>query len=140
MIQFTVPGQPRGWGRARLGRSTSGKPIHFVDRQTASYENLVKLSAQAAMRGAAPLQGPVSVDVRVMLAPAASASRAKLSAMLNGSDLPAKKPDLDNIVKGLLDGLNKIAFVDDAQVVRLTACKIYSETPGVDVTIKAVAA
>jgi len=33
------------------------------------------------------------------------------------------KPDIDNAAKGVLDGLNGVAYVDDAQVTRLVAVK-----------------
>jgi Holliday junction resolvase RusA-like endonuclease len=41
-------------------------------------------------------------------------------------------------VKAVLDGCNKVAFRDDALVVRLVAEKAYAETPGVDVMINPV--
>lgn len=46
---------------------------------------------------------------------------------LAGKELPAKKPDADNIAKSILDGLNKVAWVDDTQVVRLSVSKVYSK-------------
>lgn len=42
--------------------------------------------------------------------------------------LPPGKPDIDNILKVVLDGLNGIAYKDDKQVV-LTQCKkVYADT------------
>jgi len=38
---------------------------------------------------------------------------------------PTKKPDSDNIGKAILDGLNGVAYDDDASVVRLTIDKFY---------------
>lgn len=35
-----------------------------------------------------------------------------------------RKIDIDNLVKGFLDGCNKICFEDDSQVMRLTASKV----------------
>ena len=36
-----------------------------------------------------------------------------------------KKPDLDNLVKSVLDGLNGIAYVDDNQIIDIEARKEY---------------
>ena len=47
-----------------------------------------------------------------------------------------KKPDSDNIIKIILDGLNKVAFYDDAQVCKLYFEKRYAEIPRVKITIK----
>ena len=48
---------------------------------------------------------------------------------------PNKKPDIDNILKSVMDSLNGYAFADDSQVVRIMAEKVYAEEPFVEVTI-----
>lgn len=53
--------------------------------------------------------------------------------MLNGELLPAKKPDIDNIVKAVLDALNEVAYRDDTQVVELQVRKQYSERPRLEI-------
>jgi Holliday junction resolvase RusA-like endonuclease len=37
------------------------------------------------------------------------------------------RPDIDNIVKAILDGLNGVVFADDASVAQLVASKEYGE-------------
>ena len=56
--------------------------------------------------------------------------------MLDGKILPAKKPDIDNVVKAVLDALNGVAYRDDTQVVELHVRKSYSEKPRVEVSIE----
>ncbi len=47
-----------------------------------------------------------------------------------------KKPDLDNLVKAVLDALNDgVAFLDDSKVWCINACKEYAEEPSVWVGI-----
>lgn len=133
-LAFTIPGEPRGKGRPRIVK-IRGFSRMATDAQTASYENLVALAAQQALGGREPLDGPLAMSVAVKLAPAASASRKGRTAMLTGEQRPTKKPDLDNVVKAVLDGCNAVAFRDDALVVELTARKLYAELPGVDVVI-----
>ena len=38
------------------------------------------------------------------------------------------RPDLDNLIKGVMDALNGILWLDDAQVVRIHAGKEYGDT------------
>jgi Holliday junction resolvase RusA-like endonuclease len=45
------------------------------------------------------------------------------------------KPDIDNLVKGLFDSLNKIAWKDDNQVYEVHSRKLYSKTPGIEFEI-----
>lgn len=134
-LSFTVPGEARGKGRPRATTIHGHARLH-TDDKTAAYENLVKMAVSHALGERDPFDEPVSVHVAVRMVPAASHSAKKRAAMLSGAIWPTKLPDLDNVVKAVLDGCNKVAFRDDALVVRLTAEKTYAATPGVDVTIQ----
>lgn len=133
-INFTVPGLARGKGRPRIGRVGAHARM-FTDAKTASYENLVALAAREAMGAMAPMEGALSLSMRVRIVPAQSASRKAREAMLAGEIMPTKKPDLDNVAKAVMDGLNRVAFADDALIVQHMAIKVYAETAGVDVAI-----
>lgn len=43
---------------------------------------------------------------------------------------PDKKPDIDNILKIVLDGLNGVAYADDKQVIEVRCRKFYSVSSG----------
>ena len=136
-LVFTIPGEARGKGRPRA-TTIGGHARMFTDSKTASYENLVKLAASQALGSRQPFDEPLMMIVTVRMTPAASDSGKKRAAKLAGTILPTKLPDLDNVVKAVLDGCNKVAFRDDALVVRLVAEKAYAETPGVDVMINPI--
>lgn len=133
-IDFTIPGAPRGKGRPKASRTPNGVRM-YTDAKTASYEGLIAYAAQQALKGRDALIGPVTVTVLVRLAPPVSTSKKNAAAMLAGELHPAKKPDLDNIIKCVLDGCNGVAFKDDAQVCWINAGKMYAATAGVDVVI-----
>jgi Holliday junction resolvase RusA-like endonuclease len=44
-----------------------------------------------------------------------------------------QKPDLDNIAKAILDGLNGVAYTDDKQIVCMTVYKRYAEESFIEV-------
>jgi Holliday junction resolvase RusA-like endonuclease len=134
MLSFTVPGEARGKGRPRA-TVRGGHARLYTDAKTRKHEASWASAAAAAMGGREPLEGPLAVEIAARMVPPASTSRKAREAMLSGAMLPAKKPDLDNIIKSL-DGLNGIAFRDDAQIVQITAWKLYAETAGVDVLVK----
>mgnify|MGYP003873706615 CR=1 FL=1 len=57
----------------------------------------------------------------------------------SGEKSLVKKPDLDNLVKGVLDALNKAGvWEDDSQVVELKAEKMFSEVPGARIEVECV--
>lgn len=81
---------------------------------------------------------PVRIVITAYFKIPSSASKRDKLAMLEGDRRPTKKPDIDNIVKAALDGLNGKAFTDDAQVVELRAFKFYSPQPRVEVMVEEV--
>lgn len=132
-LRFTVPGEPRGKGRPRFGRSRAGFAVAYTDDKTAAYENLVKLAARQA--GAALIEGAVAISVVAYLGIPKSAPKRRRAAMLSGVEYPTRKPDLDNCIKALLDGLNGVCFGDDSQCTDISVCKRWSDQPRLEVSV-----
>lgn len=51
------------------------------------------------------------------------------------NERPSVMPDLDKLVRAVLDSLTGIVWFDDGQVVEIHASKVYAESPGLDVEI-----
>lgn len=146
-VQFVVPGLPAGKGRHRSaplmrdGKPVIGKGgrpiiIHHSDPKTVKYENLVALSAQAAMAGKGLISGAVFLELDIRL-PIPKSWPAKKKAMaIQGLVAATKKPDCSNIQKSIEDGMNGVVYVDDVQIVKGTQSKRYAETPGVVVIVR----
>lgn len=94
-------------------------------KKTANYENLVRLCCANAV--SRPFHGALAVDIVVVLPVPQSWPKKRRSEALIGSVHPTKRPDADNYLKAALDGMNGIAFADDAQVVRANIVKRYGE-------------
>lgn len=135
MITITIPGEARGKGRPRFAKR--GKFVKtYTDAKTVSYENLVAYAGAEAMRGEALIQGPVHVTMNVQVGVPRSWSKKKTAAALAGEVRPTTKPDLDNVIKAIMDALNGVVWQDDKQVVGLSVTKYYSEKPQVDMVVK----
>jgi len=48
---------------------------------------------------------------------------------------PSVAPDLDKLIRGALDALTAIAYVDDGQVVEIYSKKIYGEVIGAKIQV-----
>nr|DAF69103.1 MAG TPA: Endodeoxyribonuclease RusA [Bacteriophage sp.] len=131
IIEFTIPGAPQGKARARTTKFGS-----YTPEKTVLYENLIKISYQQATEKY--FDGPLRVIINAFYEPAKSTSKKRMSAMLEGSIRPTKKPDIDNIAKVVLDALNGIAYKDDTQVIELIVNKVYGQLASVNVTIEEV--
>lgn len=49
-----------------------------------------------------------------------------------------KRPDIDNLAKTVLDALNGIAYVDDKQVVKLVATKVWADEPSTTIWVREI--
>lgn len=138
-VKFTVPGQPKGKARARTVRRGGGKSFSYTPEGTILYENLIKTCyLQDAGHVLFNDGQPLAVDIIAFYEVPKSYSKKKKQEMLDGQLYPTKKPDIDNIAKCVLDALNKLAYRDDTQVVRLHMEKHYAEIPRVEVEIREV--
>jgi len=134
-IQFVVPGQPIAKGRPKFARR--GKFVTaYSPAKTVNYEGLVAHAASFAMAGRDLIQGAVSVDLDIRLQIPESWSNKKKIAAANGEIAATKRSDIDNITKGIFDGMNGVVWRDDGQVVEASQRKRYAETPGVVVIVR----
>lgn len=138
MITFTVPGAPQGKGRPRVGKIGAHARL-FTPAKTVAYEGLVAHAAAQALAGRPLLDAAVACNVFMDCPVPASWSGKKQRMALAGEVMPTSKPDADNVVKAIFDGLNGVLWRDDVQVVDLRVRKRYAATPAVRVEVWAVA-
>ena len=62
--------------------------------------------------------------------------KSEISLMLDNQISPTKKPDIDNIVKIVLDSMNRIAFKDDNQITKLEVEKKYGIEDKIQIKIE----
>lgn len=137
MIRLTIPGQPQGKGRPRIGKIGAHARM-FTPAATVAYEGLVSHAAQQAMQGRPLFDAAVGVNLFIDAAVPQSWSGKKQRMALAGEVLPTTKPDADNVVKAIFDGLNGVLWRDDVLVVDLRVRKRYAATPCVRVEVWAL--
>ena len=136
-IMFTVYGEPVAKGRPRF--STRGKfPVAYTPEKTKTYETEVGMMAKAAMGASKALEGALEAFIYVTFPVPASYSKKRTEACLSDVEKHTKKPDLDNVVKICLDGMNGIVFKDDSQITSIHSTKVYGEVAKVEVMVKQV--
>lgn len=114
-IRFTVPGTPVAKGRPRIS-VCGGQARAYTPAKTVAYEGLAALAAQDAMAGRVPIDGPVRIEVIAWFPIPASWSKRKRADALAGRLHHVSRPDGDNILKALGDGLNGVCWRDDSQL------------------------
>ena len=133
VMSIIVLGTPQAKG--------SMKSIPFADKESGklrvntfsdskrsdAWENTVKLQALSVWRrnlgaDALPLEGAVKLRIGFRLPRPKSVSVKK-------RPLPIVKPDVDKMLRSILDALTGVVFNDDAQVTAIEARKTYAAVP-----------
>ena len=124
-VKFEVPGKPVGKQRPRLSYRY-GHAMAYTPQKTKDYESLVRRAYLENEVYRDNYTGAVGIKVNVKNTPPPSTPQERKERLIKG-EYKMTKPDLDNVLKSILDGLNGIAFKDDNQVVEISANKKYGK-------------
>lgn len=112
-FELIIPGKPQPKRRARTFRNKkTGKICTNTPEETVRYENLIMWYFAQKYPRFKPLETAVKVNVVAVF---------KIPKKKKDKQFPLT--DIDNIVKTVLDALNKLAYQDDRQVTEIEAKK-----------------
>ena len=138
-VQFTIPGRPTAWQRAReFVHRGSGKIVRSNPPEMIKQQNTIRWHYKAAVRGAPPMAGPLRLEVLAVYAIPHSWPLAKQEAARLGKVWKTTVPDHDNLIKQISDALNGHAYADDAQIVQTSFGKRYGHPERTEVRITGV--
>jgi crossover junction endodeoxyribonuclease RusA len=141
-LEIEVPGTPQPQGSTRSFRA-GGKIVTTSDNpQLRPWRDAVCWHARAALAARPPFDGPVVVNAVFWLPrPGGHFGTGRNAGRLRPSApaYPIATPDLDKLVRGVLDALSEAGvWRDDAQVVALReVTKLYGDRAGVSITVEA---
>ena len=123
IYEFEVPGKVIGKGRPRLNSYTG---VVYTPTRTKDYESLVEQYFLLKYPRFKALEGRIKVSIIAYFSIPKTTKKSDINEMLENNISPTKKPDIDNIVKSILDSMNKFAFKDDNQITKLEVEKKYA--------------
>lgn len=140
-VQFTIPGRPTAWQRAReFVHRGSGKIVRSNPPEMAEQQDAIRWCFKAANRGRnGPLTGPLKLEVLCVYRVPPSWTKDKQAAARLGTMWKTTVPDHDNLLKQISDALNGHAYGDDAQIVQTSFGKRYGSPERTEVRITEVA-
>lgn len=130
-VTFVIHGKPFGKQRPKFSRRFGRA---YTPSETVKFETHV--AQVAAENFPAPFAGPVRITVRAEFEPASSWSKKKQADHMGNGH--TQKPDLDNVVKAISDGLNRVAFADDSQIAEMIVQKRWGPEAKTVVTVEAI--
>lgn len=113
-----LAGEPIGKGRPRFGNGRT-----YTPPATVAYEYALKTEAAITMKKVRlkPFEGPVEVSVVAKFGIPKSWSKSRRAEAFHHIG----RPDCDNVLKVVLDALNGVVWLDDAQVCDAIIAKRY---------------
>lgn len=120
MIDFFVDGLPVPQGSMKV---IHGRIIHNKGSELAAWRSAIALTARK--HGARPCPDPIVIRMKFFMPKPRTVKRSE----------PSVAPDLDKLIRAVLDGLTAIAYVDDGQVTEIVAQKAYGERIGVEISV-----
>lgn len=124
--QYTIPGPPTSLKRPRFGKG------FCYDSQKGIKKSLQSLLIREQKAYCFP-EGPLYVSMRFYMPIPASWSKKKQAAALGSPH--DKMPDIDNLVKFILDVGNEVLWEDDRLIFCLDCIKIYDNNPRTEIEI-----
>ena len=108
-----------------------GRARAYTPKKSADYERQIAREWAHERQSAA-----ARLDIVFGIPIPQSWSKKQQDAAASGLLLPAKKPDIDNLIKAVMDALNGVAYDDDNQVIELSAKKVYAPEPYVAIWLR----
>ena len=133
VYEFEVPSKIIGKGRPRLNSYTGQV---YTPTRTKDYESLVEQYFLLKYPRYKTIDGRAKVTITAYFEVPKSAGKVAKEQMLGNTISPTKKPDIENIVKIVLDSMNKFAFKDDTQITKIEVEKLYGDVEKLYVKIE----
>lgn len=127
---ITVKGAPRGKGRPRFTKDGHA----YTDEKTCEYAKQIAWTWRQKYKEP-PLEEPLEVNMLAYFTIPKSWTKNKKYLAEIGLIRPTVKPDADNILK-MVDALNKVAWIDDKQIVSMSCRKYYSTEPRLEIDVE----
>ena len=128
IYHITIDGKPQPKERPKVYNGHGITPT-----RTRNYEAMI--ASLWLQKHYPTLEGAIKVDIEFYYPIPQTWSKKKKEAAERFDIVPTVRPDLDNLVKIVLDGLNGIAFEDDKQIALIWSQKLYSRNPRTEVYV-----
>lgn len=122
-MKYIIPHPPIPWSRAGLSKKTG----RFYDTQIRNKVAIGIILSQ--QHHTDPIAKPIAIDLEFQFKQPVS----------HKTLIPhTARPDLDNLVKFILDAMKDIIIIDDKIITQLSARKLYTDTSQTIITISEV--
>lgn len=136
LIKIVVLGEVQSQLRPIISTVAYGRKATAIDPpKCRAYKEKVKKTARNYYK-AKPLDEPLAVEIKIYMGITKSWTKKKKEMALSGELVPTHKSDLDNLTKGIWDGLTGVLWKDDGCIINYTVSKRYDEVPRAEIVVR----
>jgi Holliday junction resolvase RusA-like endonuclease len=137
VVELVIAGAPKGKDRPRMNRKTGAV---FTPKQTKLAETVIIDAWVAA--GSPRVPADAAARIEVVCQQKRPRGHYRKGGGLNTEGfrhpLPRRKPDVDNVLKLVMDALNRRAYRDDVDIVEATVRREWADWEGTTVRVWAL--
>lgn len=133
-LEFTIDGKVQPQQRPRFSRQ-GGFVKTYDPPESTKYKKYVAEVAEQYKQNEL-IDSPIKLTIDVYIEIPKSYTKKKRQQIESGELVHIKKPDVDNLAKGIKDGITGVLWTDDSLIVELVIRKHYGEIPRADIIIE----
>ncbi len=138
-IRFTVYGVAAPAGSKTIGRTKTGAAfIRDASSRSAPWKRQVAQLAGVAMAGRPLFEGPLELTLRFVQARPKGHFRTNGQVKAWAPSHPIGRPDATKLTRAVEDGMLKVVYRDDSQIVRQVVSKEYGEPARCEITVRGI--
>ena len=124
IFEIVIPGKEQGKGRPRFSKYSGA----YTPAPTVRYEKRIANAFREKYPNHKLIDEAIELEMESYFYVPKSWTKKKKAQAFSGEMLPLKKPDIDNVLK-IVDGLNNVAWTDDALITDARIKKRYASAP-----------
>src|SRR5690554_1418461 len=124
MNEFIIEGKAVSKQRPRKGKNGA----FYTPQKTKDFEKKVQWSYLSCRHRTFFAAEPLKATIEINLKKPKYCKR----------EFPTVKPDIDNQIKSILDGLNGLAYTDDKQIIEISALRKFADRDFVKVKLEKI--
>ncbi|RKJ60401.1 RusA family crossover junction endodeoxyribonuclease, partial [Butyricicoccus sp. 1XD8-22] len=126
-MEFTIDGDVQAQERPRFSNRGGYVKTYDPPKSRKYKEYVAEVAKEYAPEELIESEIVLTIDVYIKIPK--SYTKKQRQEIIDNHMLHSKKPDVDNLAKGIKDGITGVIWKDDSQIVELHISKFYSEEP-----------
>jgi Holliday junction resolvase RusA-like endonuclease len=131
-LEFTITGKPHPKSRPRFSQHKGRVAVYNAHKDIS---DLRKWQILSKVQPHNVIDAPIELDIIFYMPIPKGGTKQHKQNLAEGIVKHISKPDIDNLIKEILDNMNGIVYKDDSLIYKISSSKEYSKSPRTEVRL-----